>query len=123
MDREKTLNKVCIPTNNIRDCSVSTNHDADQASPIDNSPVATMQIFVNHLNGNTVCLDVKLCDSIGDVKAMIYDNLCIPVDDQVLVYGGRLLENGRSLFEYNIQKESTLHLSFRLRGGSLHDEV
>ena len=124
MDRGKTSNKACIPSKDIRVlCSESTNHHAGQDSPIDNSPVATVQVFVYHLNGNTLCLDVKFCDSIADVKAMIYDKLCIPVDDQVLVYGGRLLENGRSLFEYNIQKQSTIHLSLRLRGGSLHDEV
>lgn len=82
-----------------------------------------MQIFVKNLNGNTFCLNVKHSDSIADVKAMISEMHGIPVDDQVLVYGGSLLENGRSLFEYNIQKQSTLHLSLRLRGGSLHDKV
>ena len=124
MDRGKTSNKACIPSKDISVCSELTNHRAGQDSPIDNSPVSTtMQIFVKNLNGNTFCLNVKHSDSIADVKAMISEMHGIPVDDQVLVYGGSLLENGRSLFEYNIQKQSTLHLSLRLRGGSLHDKV
>jgi large subunit ribosomal protein L40e len=124
MDRGKASNKACIPSKDVRVYSESTNHHAGQDSPIDNSPVSTtMQIFVKNLNGNTFCLNVKLSDSIADVKAMISEKHGIPVDDQVLVYGGRLLANDRTPFDYNIRKESTIHLSLRVRGGSHHDEV
>ena len=124
MDRGKTPNKACIPSKDIRVCSESTKHCAGHDSPIDNSPVSTtMQICVKNLNGNTFCLNVKHSNSIADVKAMISEQHGIPVDEQVLVYGGRLLANDRTPFDYNIQKESTIHLSLRLQGGSLHDKV
>ena len=96
---------------------IPKNYDPYRREPIYKGP-NPVKIFAKTLTQKTIDIFIDVATkSVEDVKLMIQEQEGIPPDQQRLIYAGRQLEDGRILSEYNIEKESTLHLILRLRGG------
>lgn len=90
---------------------------ASAESVVNMIPRGGMQLFVKTLAGKTVSIEVEEGESIEDVKAKIAEKEGIPPEQQRLIFGGQQLQDAKTLDDYDVGDDATLHLVLRLRGG------
>jgi hypothetical protein len=76
-----------------------------------------MQFFVKTLAGKNITLEMKPDDSIHSLKQILFEKEGIPIEQQRLIFSGKQLEDNKTIQDYNIQKDNTIYLVLRLRGG------
>jgi len=110
----------------LQDQDLISNHNIQKDSKIllvspsaaaSTASVREMQIFVKNLDGKTITINIKPTDTIKQLKSKVQEKVGVPADAQRLIFSGKQLEDGRLVSDYHIQKESTLFLVLRLRGG------
>lgn len=104
---EAALNERCIVRNVKRASSPLLNR-------VLSTPRGGMQLFVKTLTGKTVSIEVEEGESIEDVKAKIAEKEGIPPEQQRLIFGGQQLQDAKTIDDYNIGDDATLHLVLRL---------
>lgn len=76
-----------------------------------------MKLFVRTLTGKNIEIEIEGCDTVLNLKKKILDSEDIPVDQQRLIFAGKILEDEKILDDYSVNNEATIHLYMRLRGG------
>lgn len=109
------LHKKLENGNSIQDYDIRNNSTIYLFLPLKGSG---MQIFVTTIIGNHITLTVEPNELIENIKEKIKQKLGYEISDQIIIFGGKKLENGNTLQDYSVQKNSTLHLVARLHGGS-----
>uniref|UniRef100_A0A0G4HJM9 Protein kinase domain-containing protein n=1 Tax=Chromera velia CCMP2878 TaxID=1169474 RepID=A0A0G4HJM9_9ALVE len=105
----------------LTDCIPLFTYGIGDGDALQLSTSGCYQIFAKTFAGNSITLDCHPTDSIEKIKIKIQEKEDVAVERQRLIFAGKQLEDGRTLYDYNIQRESTIHVIGRLAGGMYHE--